>query len=320
MVLSLGILKPPVPVSLTLWLSSSQISCKWSTSLSSLSPVYSIQFTRGGRRQLLHKLQRNHCYVIHKEGLWARHPWESGVLSSNNTVLASVWLLERALPSYGSSGHLGNYSGIIRDQSCIEARFLGHTESFRRGVSRIVECKLFHQGINLHIWKVVDQLYSSLTSKVFWRGTLSGDFPALQGVRQGSILSTGLYKLYINELLLLFEDSKIGTSIGTVYTGCPTVTDDLTLSSNDDYDTQSMLDIAYSYVNRERYVIHPEKSVIIKKDSTEKPSGKAYRLEIGRHWDVIVLKCNSFRINSLHCRRNTGEHWWQNILSTTYLL
>ena len=143
--------------------------------------------------------------------------------------------------------------------------FLDTQKAFDVVFHESLKCKLFHQGINLHIWKVVDQLYSSLTSKVFWCGTLSEDFPVLQGVRQGGILSTGLYKLYINELLLLFEDSKIGTSIGTVYTGCPTVADDLTLSSNDEYDTQSMLDIAYSYANRERYVIHPEKSVIIKR-------------------------------------------------------
>ena len=128
-----------------------------------------------------------------------------------------------------------------------------------------MKCKLFHQGVNLHIWNVIDNLYSSLTSKVFWNGSISLEFPVLQGVRQGGILSTGLYKMYINDLLLLLEDSKIGTSIGTVYTGCPTVADDLTLSSNGEYDAQSMLDIAYKYSSRERYIIHPEKSVLLRR-------------------------------------------------------
>ena len=88
---------------------------------------------------LNYKLQRHHGYVTHREGFWTRHPWESGVLSSNSTVLASIWILKRALPSYGSSGHLGNYSGIIRDQSSTVSKFLGHTESFRHSLSRIVE-------------------------------------------------------------------------------------------------------------------------------------------------------------------------------------
>ena len=95
-----------------------------------------------------------------------------------------------------------------------------------------MKCKLSHQGVNLHIWNVIDNLYSSLTSKVFWNGSISLEFPVLQGVPQGGILSTGLYKMYINDLLLLLEDSKIGTSIGTVYTRYPIVADDLTLSSN----------------------------------------------------------------------------------------
>ena len=84
--------------------------------------------------QFLHKLQRHHCYVTYREGLRTRHPWESWDLSFNSTDLASVWLLERALPSYGSSCHLGNYSGIKRDQSSIVSRFLEHIESFRQNL------------------------------------------------------------------------------------------------------------------------------------------------------------------------------------------
>ena len=128
-----------------------------------------------------------------------------------------------------------------------------------------MKCKLFHQGINKHIWSTVDTLYSALSSKVMWNNHVSPSFQVLQGVRQGGILSTGLYKMYINDLLLQLDRAQIGTHIGTTYTGCPTVADDLTLSNESATSAQCSLDIAYKYANRERYIIHPEKSAIIRK-------------------------------------------------------
>jgi hypothetical protein len=63
---------------------------------------------------------------------------------------------------------------------------------------------------------------------------------------------------YINELLLTLERNRVGTHTGTTYVGCPTVADDLAL-----LDLQLMLDVTNSFANREKYVIHLEKSTII---------------------------------------------------------
>ena len=182
----------------------------------------------------------------------AQSSLQFGFTKGLSPLMAALVLSETIVESYESNRAL--YLGFLDTQKAFDVVF--HDS---------MKCKLFHQGINLHIWNVVDHLYSSLTSKVSWNGNISTEFPVLQGVRQGGILSTGLYKLYINDLLLLLEDSKIGTSIGTIYIGCPTVADDLTLSSNDQYDAQSMLDISYNYACRERYIIHPEKSVLLRR-------------------------------------------------------
>ena len=45
--------------------------------------------------------------------------------------------------------------------------------------------------------------------------------------------------------------------------GCPTVADDLALLANSTSDLQLMLDVTNSFANREKYVIHPDKSTII---------------------------------------------------------
>ncbi|KAK3105993.1 hypothetical protein FSP39_010445 [Pinctada imbricata] len=143
--------------------------------------------------------------------------------------------------------------------------FLDSQKAFDVVSHASMKCKLFEQNINHHIWSMIDEMYSALSAKVLWKNHLSCQFPILQGVRQGGILSTGLYKVYINDLLIQLEKSGIGTSIGNIYTGCPTVADDVALANKCEIAAQCALHIAEQYANRERYIIHPEKSVMIRK-------------------------------------------------------
>ena len=70
---------------------------------------------------------------------------------------------------------------------------------------------------------------------------LSDSFPISQGVRQGGILPTCLYKVYIDELLRIFKSKRLGLRIGTVYIGCPTCADDIALLALSPDELQLML-------------------------------------------------------------------------------
>ncbi|CAC5418281.1 unnamed protein product [Mytilus coruscus] len=59
--------------------------------------------------------------------------------------------------------------------------------------------KLFYE-VPPDIWRVVKDLYSNMSSKIKWNNYTSKQFPIHQGVRQGGVLSTHLYKPYINDL------------------------------------------------------------------------------------------------------------------------
>ena len=61
--------------------------------------------------------------------------------------------------------------------------------------------KLFHFGIGGAEWSLVHSLHEGAESVVKWEGSISDVFYGQQGVCQGGILSTGLYKLYIDGLL-----------------------------------------------------------------------------------------------------------------------
>ncbi|KAH3779947.1 hypothetical protein DPMN_157756 [Dreissena polymorpha] len=56
-------------------------------------------------------------------------------------------------------------------------------------------------------------------------------FPVRQGVRQGAVLSTWLYLLFIDKLMRDVESSGHGTTTGHLHTGNPSLADDVTLIS-----------------------------------------------------------------------------------------
>ena len=79
--------------------------------------------------------------------------------------------------------------------------------------------RLAESGIPRDIWLIIKDLYSDISSKVKWLGDCGDRFPVNQGVRQGGILSTPLYKVYIHPLLDILKNKRLGFRLGTVYIG-----------------------------------------------------------------------------------------------------
>jgi hypothetical protein len=76
-------------------------------------------------------------------------------------------------------------------------------------------------------------------TSVKWQGIAMDPFAVSEGVRQGVVLSTDLYKLYINPLLDQIEDSGIGMQIGTIPCLAPTCADDVSLIANSEITSKS---------------------------------------------------------------------------------
>jgi hypothetical protein len=82
-----------------------------------------------------------------------------------------------------------------------------HTHMLRR---------LFQAGLDDNPWTIIQSMHEGASSAIKWNGKISDQFKVLQGVRQGGILSTDLYKLYVNPLLDRLTSSNIGLKIGNV--------------------------------------------------------------------------------------------------------
>ena len=86
-------------------------------------------------------------------------------------------------------------------------------------------------------------MHQNATSAIKWEGKISEQFPVIQGVWLGGILSADLCKLYINPLLERLENSQIGSRIGNVLCNASACADDIALMSRTDSDIQIQINM-----------------------------------------------------------------------------
>jgi hypothetical protein len=89
--------------------------------------------------------------------------------------------------------------------------------------------------------------------------TQSTFFQVTRGVRQGGVLSTFLYLVYINDLIKELDESSLGATVGSVSSGSPTLADDIALLATTHLSLQRMLDIAQAYANTWNFQFNADK-------------------------------------------------------------
>ena len=148
---------------------------------------------------------------------------------------------------------------------------------------------LHQHGITGNLWLLYQDMYSGMTSRVKWDNDLSDQFIEGQGVRQGGIPSTELFKSRGNKLLDNLENSGLGYRIGITSVAAPTCADDVIMISGKSIDLQAMLDIAAHDASCERYQFSSTKTKIMVLNNRRPPktwdSGDWWRMA-GKQIDV----------------------------------
>ena len=80
--------------------------------------------------------------------------------------------------------------------------------------------KLLDRGIPVSFVKLLRYWYSNLQCRVKWNNVLGDIFPVLCGVRQGGVLSSVLFALYIDGVISELKLSSHGVHIGSLFIGC----------------------------------------------------------------------------------------------------
>ena len=130
--------------------------------------------------------------------------------------------------------------------------------------------KLFLLGVQPSTWKIIDELHQDTKTSVKWKQQTSEIFSSHQGVKQGGLLSAELYKLCIEDLLKIYENSKLGCHIGTLTINAITCSNDIALVCDNPYDLQIHVNQAVNYSDTHRYKLQRQERVIIEINNTKR--------------------------------------------------
>ena len=114
-------------------------------------------------------------------------------------------------------------------------------------------CNLFEvlrkRKVDAILLKGMMFIYCNQKCVVKWAEVSSSQFPVINGVRQGAVSSAILFVVYIDDLLKLLENSRIGCYINSVFVGAFVFADDILLLSANRSGLQSLIDICQSFAS-----------------------------------------------------------------------
>lgn len=114
------------------------------------------------------------------------------------------------------------------------------------------------------ILRILATSYTNLKAKVRVSGNnTSNDVTIARSVRQGGVLSSFYYLVYINKLLLELELSRKAVCVNSIQLGNPAFADDIALIALSPFCLQSLLDIVYEYCQTWHMDINVGKSVTV---------------------------------------------------------
>ncbi|KAK3100583.1 hypothetical protein FSP39_022163 [Pinctada imbricata] len=151
----------------------------------------------------------------------------------------------------------------IENGSNVYVCFLDITQAFDSVWRHGLLVKLYKIGIEGKLWSLILDCHTDTTSAIIVNHTQSRWFPVGQGVRQGGVLSTFLYLVFIDDLINDLQVSNPNFGILNTVSNCPTLADDVMCMAMSPFLLQSMLDIAYHYSIRWRFKFNADKSCII---------------------------------------------------------
>lgn len=128
-------------------------------------------------------------------------------------------------------------------------------------------CKLHKLNIRGEIWDIIDDCHPNTESAFIVNQTKSLWFPVQHGVRQGGMMSSFLYLVFISDLLdepqlLLLNSNQYPIIFDRNYHS-PTLADDIACIALSPGALQFMLDTAFIYASKWQFEYNTSKSSIL---------------------------------------------------------
>ena len=125
--------------------------------------------------------------------------------------------------------------------------------------------KLGELGITGKLLRLLINSYSDINCVVRLQAKTSDTIKVTRGVRQGGVLSSFFYLVYIDELLYKTQESNSSAKLLSVKSGNPSFADDISLISISPADLQSLVDITciYNFSKLWYFSVNASKSCIL---------------------------------------------------------
>jgi retron-type reverse transcriptase len=114
-----------------------------------------------------------------------------------------------------------------------------------------------------HHWIYLLKWYRSSYATVRWSTSMSRKFSITRGMKQGSLLSPILFKIFLDDLMAQLEHAQHGVRISDLKLNCCTYADDITIFASTITGLQSLIDICVSYAEVWRMKFSETKSKCI---------------------------------------------------------
>jgi hypothetical protein len=138
-------------------------------------------------------------------------------------------------------------SYYVSNHSNVFCTFLDASKAF----DRVNYIKLFNllikRGLPACIIRALINMYTGHLIRISWAGVVSDYFAALNGVKQGGVVSPVLFCIYMDDLLLSLSRSGVGCYIGLSFVGAIAYADDIVLISPTPFAMRKLLSICDSF-------------------------------------------------------------------------
>ena len=145
-----------------------------------------------------------------------------------------IFAIKEIINNYNSKG------------SCVYTCFLDASKAFDRVCHTKLFRKLSDRGIPRYLLRILIFWYTNQTMQIRWGSKISDKFCTTNGVRQGSILSPHLFKVYVDDLSVTLNSLKIGCYISDFIINHIMYADDIVLISP----SSAGLDILLKFCNQ----------------------------------------------------------------------
>lgn len=157
--------------------------------------------------------------------------------------------------------------------------FIDFTKAYDKVFRTGLWAKLLKYGINGKMWRVLRDIYTDSKSRILHDDEVGLPFVTEEGLRQGCLLSTLLFSLYITDLVELIKQPGIGIQLRDLHLTMTKFADDIALYAESVPDLQRLVEILveYCYVNRMEISIPKTKAMYFRFGSLETlPNIKIY--------------------------------------------